>query len=137
MKPITIIVVFAVFLMAVPFLRADIVGTTDKQIKALADPFLDSILKGFAEDDYSAYIKDFDIALKESISPARFQEIDEQIQGWLGNYLYREYLGFLNKGKMTTVFWKGVFDQENDDVLIKLIISKRDNKYLVTGLWFQ
>ena len=50
MKPITIIVVFAVFLMAVPFLRADIVGTTDKQIKALADPFLDSILKGFAED---------------------------------------------------------------------------------------
>ena len=137
MKFIRIIALCTIFLIGVSSLQAGIVGTNDKQIKAIADPLLDNILQGFAEDNYNMYVKDFDITLKESISEVRFGEIDAQILGWVGKYLYREYLGFLNKGETTIVFWKGVFDQENDDVLIKMVISKRNSNYLITGLWFQ
>ncbi|MCP4650446.1 MAG: hypothetical protein GY853_10255 [PVC group bacterium] len=118
-------------------LLADVVGNADKEIKEIVNPLLDNILEGFSEDSYAKYARDFDDTLKETISEPRFHEIDTQIQGWVGSYLYREYLGFLNKGKMTVIFWKGVFDKTQDDVLIKLVVSKRGNKYLITGLWFQ
>lgn len=113
------------------------IGKTDEEVRAIAEPILDSILEGFKTDDYGKYSKDFDNMLKESISEKKFLDTDRQIQGSIGNYQSREYLGFLVKGQRTLVLWKGRFDRSEDDVLIKLVVSKRNNKYLVTGLWFQ
>jgi hypothetical protein len=55
----------------------------------------------------------------------------------LGKYQSRTYLGFLQKGNFTVVLWRGRFSASDDDVLIKLVLSKRGDKVLVTGLWFQ
>jgi hypothetical protein len=33
--------------------------------------------------------------------------------------------------------WKGKFSQTASDVLIKLVVSKRPDKVVVVGLWFQ
>lgn len=106
-------------------------------MRAIGEPILDGILEGFAEDDYVKYSKDFDDMLKESISEKKFLETDSQIRGSIGNYKSREYLGFLVNGEMTVVLWKARFDKSEDDVLIKLVVSKRGDKYPVTGLWFQ
>jgi hypothetical protein len=116
---------------------ADVIGTQDKAVQAIAEPMLDTILEGFATNDYAKYSKDFDPTLKETISDKRFLDVDRQIESSIGNFSSRQYLGFLTKGKMTVVLWKAKFDKSNDDVLIKLVVSKRGDKYLVTGLWFQ
>ncbi len=116
---------------------ADVIGETNESVSNIAEPLLDNILEAFAENDYEKYSKDFDATLKESISEKKFFEVDEHFEGALGNYLSREYLGHLVKGKMSVVLWKARYDRSEDDVLIKLVVSKREDKYLVTGLWFQ
>ena len=114
-----------------------VIGKTNEEVSAIANPILDNVIAGFADDNYAQYAKDFDATLKETITAERFQEIREDILKWIGSYLYREYLGFLNKEAITIVFWKGVFDKSEDDILIKMVISERNGKYLITGLWYQ
>ena len=116
---------------------ADVIGETNKEVKKIANPILDSILEGFRTNNYKKYSRNFDDTLKEAISEKKFLVVAQQIKSRIGNYQSREYLGFLKKGRMTLVLWKASFDESEDDVLIKLVISKRKGKYLVTGLWFQ
>jgi hypothetical protein len=115
----------------------EVIGTQDKEVQLIAEPMLDTILDGFATNDYAQYSKDFDPTLKETLSEKRFFDVDRQIEASIGNFASRRYLGFLTKGKMTVILWKARFDKSEDDVLIKLVVSKRGETYLVTGLWFQ
>jgi len=114
-----------------------VIGKTDKGVRTIAEPILDSILEGFKTSDYTKYSKDFDDTLKGAISQKKISEVNHQIKSSIGNYRSREYLGFLTKGRMTVVLWRGRFGKSEDDVLIRLVVSKRGNKYLVTGPWFQ
>jgi len=116
---------------------AEIAGTTDKQVQVVANSLLDTVFEGMADENYDIYTKHFDTTMKESISPDRFKQISQQIKEMFGTYLYREYLGFLNKSDSTIILWKGVFDKAANDVLIKLVVSKRGEQYVITGLWFE
>ena len=118
-------------------LSAEVIGKTNSEVQAIAEPILDGILEGFKTNDYNKYSKDFDETLKEVVSEKRFLEIDSRFEDSIGNCQSREYIGFLTKGKMTAILWKARFDKSEDDVLIKLVMSKREDKYLVTGIWFQ
>lgn len=133
---VSVLIVLAVVVVSISA-YAEVIGKTDEEVRIIAESILDGILEGFKEDDYVKYSKDFDGMLKDSISEKKFLETDCQIQSSIGNYLSKEYLGFLTKGQMTLVLWKGRFDKSEDDVLIKLVVSKRNDKFLVTGLWFQ
>jgi len=116
---------------------ADPVGKTNKAVQEIADPVLDGILQAFKTGDYDLYSKDFDDTLKDAISEEKFKQVREQINGSMGTCESRKYLGFLTRGRMTEILWKGRFTKTPDDVLIKLIMSKRGDKYLVASLWFQ
>ncbi|MDI6852331.1 MAG: DUF3887 domain-containing protein [Deltaproteobacteria bacterium] len=125
------------FCLAATLASADIIGTADQQVQAVADPILDDLLAGFNEGDYQKYSKDFDQTLKESLPEARFKQVRGEILQKLGKYQSRKYLGFLNQNKFTVVLWKGKFSNSTSDVLIKLVTSKRPDKVVVVGLWFQ
>ena len=114
-----------------------VIGTTDDEVKKIAEPILDNVMKGFTKDNYVQYSKNFDVTLKETITSERFQEIRGDIIKWIGSYLYREYLGFINREAITIVFWKGVFDKTEDEILIKMVVSQRNGKYFITGLSYQ
>lgn len=55
----------------------------------------------------------------------------------VGKYQDKQYLGFLNQQRYTIVLWKGKFAESKDDILIKLVLSKRQDRTVVVGLWFQ
>lgn len=114
-----------------------VIGSTDDEVKNIAEPILDNVMDGFSKDDYFQYSEDFDATLKETITAERFQEIRSDIVKWIGGYLYREYLGFINREAITIIFWKGVFDKTEDEILIKMVVSERNGEYLITGLWYQ
>lgn len=137
MKRTIVVVVVAGLLMVSSALFSEIIGTTDKQVRSIADPLLDNILEGFEKNDYPLYSRDFDDTLLDMVTDAKFQETDSWLENNLGKYQSRQYLGFLQKGKMTVILWKGRFDKSSDDILIRLVVSKRRGKDLVTGLWFQ
>ncbi|MBU4334227.1 MAG: DUF3887 domain-containing protein [Candidatus Omnitrophica bacterium] len=116
---------------------AEVIGETNKDVSGIAEPILENILEAFKENDYAQYSKDFDDTLKESVSERKFIETDEYFQDSLGDYQSREYLGFVVKGRMSIVLWKARYAKSEDDVVVKLVLSKRGDEYLVTGLWFQ
>ncbi|MBU4304152.1 MAG: DUF3887 domain-containing protein [Candidatus Omnitrophica bacterium] len=138
MKKILCFFLCFMFLAASPqSVNAAVIGQSNEQVRAITDPIMDNIFDGLNNEDYDKYSRDFDGTLKETLSPERFRAVRKEIKDWVGNYLYREYLGFINRQAITIIFWKAVFDKTQDEILIKLVVSERDGKYLVTGLWFQ
>jgi len=113
------------------------VGTSDQQVKAVAEPILDSLLTGFNQGDYAKFSKDFDKNLRETIHEKSFEQVRGDLLKKLGQYKSKKYLGFLNQQDYTIVLWKGTFADTKSDVLIKLVLRKSDNKVSVAGLWFQ
>lgn len=128
--------IFLMLVLALP-VGADVIGKTDKEVQALADSILDNLLAGFNEGNYQKYAKDFDPTLKESLPEKKFEQVRSEILNKIGTYQSRTYLGFLNQNKFTVVLWKGKFSKTTSDVLIKLVTSKRQDKVVVVGLWFQ
>ena len=135
-KNVVSILVLIVLLAAIPAAAA-FIGTNNDQVKAVAEPILDNLLTGFNKGNYAQYSKDFDATLREAIPEGKFKQVREDILKKLGTYKSKKYLGFLNQQAYTVVLWKGAFAGTKDDVLIKLVLSKRQDKVVVTGLWFQ
>ncbi len=125
-----------VLLVAMPATAA-FVGTDNGQVKGVAEPILDNLLAGFNQGNYAQYSKDFDATLREAIPEKKFQQVREDLLKKLGAFKSKNYLGFLNQQAYTVVLWKGTFAGTKDDVLIKLVLSKRQDKVVVIGLWFQ
>jgi hypothetical protein len=116
---------------------ADFVSQDNREVQTVADPILDTILKGFDEGDYDLYSQHFDATLKDVISKKKFLQTRKDILKSVGAYQSRNYLGYLEKGKTTMVLWKGKFANTPDDILIKLVLSRREDQTQVLGLWFQ
>ncbi len=117
--------------------NAAVLGQTDQEVQAVAEPLLEGVLAGFNDGNYAKYSQNFDETLKEAISEKKFQKVRAQILKTLGKYRSRTYLGFLKQHGATVVLWRGRFTESDDDVLIKLVASKRQDRYVVVGLWFQ
>lgn len=137
MKFIRVLLMGVLIWGAVSPAAADFVGQDNREVQAVADPILDTVLKGFKEGNYGIYSQYFDDTLKEAITAKKFSQVRDQILKSIGAYESRSYLGYLQKGKTTVVLWKGKFAAGADDVLIKLVLSRRGDQTKVLGLWFQ
>lgn len=113
------------------------IGKTDEEVRSLAEPIAEGLLRGFNEGDYRLYAQNFDDALKEAIPERKFHQVREEILKKLGSYRNKQYLGFLTQQPYTVVLWKGSFAGTADDILIKLVLSRRQEVIKVVGLWFQ
>jgi hypothetical protein len=130
-------VIMVLVLLALSPAAAEVAGQNDSEVRTVADPILEMVLTGFNQGDYALYSKFFDDMLKDAITEKKFRQVREDILKKLGKYQSRSYLGFLNKGRTTAVLWRARFSGGDDDVLIKLVLSKRGDKVRVSGLWFQ
>lgn len=135
MKRIFLVVLLLVIMF--PSVNAEIIGKTNEEVEKIADPIMDNILKEMYAGDYQNFSKDFDDNMKDFLNEGKFRTDTKAIIDEIGEYSSREYLGFLNQDNMTVVLWKGEFKGTENDILIKLVLSKRGNKYCVMGLWFQ
>ncbi|MFH2137530.1 MAG: hypothetical protein ABII88_03345 [Candidatus Omnitrophota bacterium] len=116
---------------------ASAANATDMQVKAVAEPILDNILDSFKFDDYFKYKKDLDSALRVPGSSTKFYKINRYVKNVLGPYQDRQYMGVVCKGEIVIVLWKGMFEKSGDDILIKLMLARKNGKFVVTGLWLQ
>ena len=110
---------------------------SDLQIKSIASGILDNMLEAFKRDDYFKYSQNLDVSLKQSGASTSFFETNRYVKRTLGDYQKRKFMGVLRKGDMVMVLWKGVFDKTSDHLLIKLMLTKKRGKFIVTGLWLQ
>lgn len=130
--------IFILFLIAsFQLINAEQISQSDDDVQKMAAPLLENVLMGIEKKDYKMYSKDFDESMKEALPESRFIATQEQINTQFGKISLTKYLGFLNKGSYTQVIWKGKSDKLKDDVLIQFVLSKRNNKLFVVGLWFK
>jgi len=125
-----LVIVFAISFLPI-FGFAEVIGNADEIIKDIANPILNNILDGIKTGNAEKYSKDFKASMR------MFMQKYDQVQAQIGNWKAYKYLGFLNRETETVVLWKGRFSKTDNDVLIKMVISKENGKYLVVGLWFQ
>lgn len=118
-------------------LSAQTIGSRDAEVYVVAEPILNNIFEGIKAGDYEKYLKDFNETVKETFSREHFLGLKQQVENQMGELKKAEYLGFLNKNDITVVLWKGFFDKRRDDILIKLVILKQGERYLVNDLWLQ
>ena len=137
MRKRTVGILAVAFLLVAAAASAALVGTDERQIKAAAEPILNNLLAGFNQGDYAQYSRDFDKTLREAMPEAKFQQVRADLIEKLGKFKSKKYLGFLNQQTYTIVLWKAAFDGTQNDILIKLVLGKRQDKVEVAGLWFQ
>ncbi len=137
MKLCRLMLIAAMISMALSPAAAAVIGQNDKEVVAVADPILDSVLTGMSEGNYGKYSKNFDDLLKDTITEKKFQQVRDEILKKFGKYQSRTYLGYITQSNSTVALWKGRFSNTDDDVMIKLVLSKRGDKVQVVGLWFQ
>jgi hypothetical protein len=113
------------------------IGKDDQEVRAVAEPLLDTQLEGISKDNYDLYVKNYDSPLQLLFDKEKFSKMREQVASKLGKYKSRSYLGFLKKGNDTQILWKGNFDKTDDDMLIRLVVSRKDGKNRIKGLYFQ
>lgn len=110
---------------------------SDKEVRATAEPIITTILEGYAAQDYARYSLYFSDGLKRAITELKFKSLRKQIHDALGDPESHTYLGFLHKNNAIVVLWKARFSKAKDDVLIRLVMSKEGDKFIVSGVWFQ
>ncbi|MFW6123491.1 MAG: DUF3887 domain-containing protein [Thermodesulfobacteriota bacterium] len=133
---ISLLVAAALALLIIPALAA-FVGTSDKQVKGVAEPILDNLMQGFNQGDYAQFSQNFDQTMRKTITEKKFQQVREDLLKKWGKYKSKTYLGFLNQKDYSMILWKAVFADTKRDVLIKLVLSRSQDKILVSGLWFE
>ncbi len=114
-----------------------VIGQTNKEVQAIAEPILDAVLTGLNDGNYELYAKYFDSTMKNAIPEKKFRQTSEDIAKKMGKYQSRTYLGFLKKANLTVAIWKARFSGSDDDVLVRLVLSPHGDKVEIAGLWFQ
>jgi len=137
MKKIFSKLLFIFFFLLSFQVRAEPLNIPESEIQGAAQPILDNLLDGLKDGDYQKYSKDFDGTLKEALPETKFKQTRQGIFDTLGKFQSQIYLGSFNQNQQTIVLWKGKFSRNADDVLIKLVLSKREGQVFVVGLWFQ
>jgi hypothetical protein len=137
MKRIPVGVVVLAFILATLPAEAEVVGKTDAEVQGVAEPILDNLLAGFNEGDYQKYSRDFDATLKEALPENKFKAVRQEIFKKIGQYRTKVYLGALRQDPHSVALWKGKFSGTENDVLIRLVLSRRQDRTYVVGLWFQ
>uniref|UniRef100_A0A7V4LDH3 DUF3887 domain-containing protein n=1 Tax=Desulfobacca acetoxidans TaxID=60893 RepID=A0A7V4LDH3_9BACT len=116
---------------------ADFVGTQRQAVQKVAEPILNNLLEGYNKGDYAQYARNFDDTLREAVTEKKFLQVRQELMKKLGEFKNKEYLGFLNQQRYTVVLWKSKFSATEDDILIRLVLSRRPDKVVVVGLYFQ
>ena len=115
--------------------KVPVTGAEKDAVIAAADPITDSILAGYNDGDYAVYAKDFDEMMKNQLTEEVFKQTREMIIGKIGKYESRKVSKVYKKDQYTVVEYTAKFELE-EEVNVKVVMQKLEEKWLVSGLWF-
>ncbi len=110
-------------------------GAERDAVLAYSEPMADNELEALNNNDYEAFIKDYDDKMRELTSEESFASLQKLISGKLGKYLSREVTTVTAVGdEAILLIYSATFEKE-DSVTIKLVFQP-GGEHLITGLWF-
>ncbi len=79
------LMILLISMLTAPALTA-LLATRDKEVQAVAEPLVDTLLEGFNQGNYAQYSRDFDDTLREAIPEKKFQQVRADILKKLGKF---------------------------------------------------
>jgi len=110
---------------------------TDAQIRKIAEPMMDNILKAMKNRDYKLYTKNFDPTMKKVVTKGKFLSACDSIKSNFGDYKSRKYFTIGRKGGMVKIIWKAKYSKTKRNVQMELVLKKYGDKWLIAGHWFR
>jgi hypothetical protein len=105
------------------------------QVRAYANPITDSLMKGFNEDNYSLYSRDFSSDMKSALDAVAFEQNRALIKSKIGLYLSRGEAVVTRSGNYLAANYKADFEQEQG-VDVRVVFKTGDASHQIYGLWF-
>ena len=111
----------------------DLLNKTDEEIKQIADPIWDNLIKASNQKDYGSFTRDFS---SQMLFGANEVELGKQ---WANNKLLtnlskqREFLGCLKRNNFVTVLFKQTSNAVPGDFLGRLVLGVEGDKIKVFG----
>lgn len=110
--------------------------TNQAQIRAAAGTIMENILQALAEGEYEAYVRDWDDELKKLHPPAVFEQKRRILKEKIGRYVSKEFVKLEANDGVFVVHYSAFFTREQGQVKVRLVLTRRNGDYKVTGLWF-
>lgn len=109
---------------------------SDNTLKDKVDPVAENILQSMNNSNHETFIKDMDEKMKSTFTKEYFKDMNDKMLPKIGTYKSKEYWQTQKSGDYQVVFYKAKFDKEKDYVIVKVVVSEKDGKVLVSGLFF-
>ena len=108
------------------------------KIKNIADPMTENYFVSINNEDYDKFLKDFDDGMKKAVIKDNFSQLILQVKNGLGDYIPNsiKLVTIANEQGFTAAYYDADFSKKND-VKIKMVFSKINSEYTISGQWFQ
>jgi Protein of unknown function (DUF3887) len=133
----------ALFLIAILFAtllsacaaKAESLSVTDRMaFLTYAEPAAENMLQGYNAHDYATFSKDFDQAMKSSITPSAFEDLYTKLNGKIGKYISRQVATVDKVQGYLRMTLKAQFENEND--VSVLVVFDSNESHTIAGLFF-
>jgi hypothetical protein len=108
------------------------------KIKNIVDPMTENYFVSINSQDYDKFSKDFDDGMKKAVTKDNFSQVILPVKNELGDYVPNsiKLVTIAIEQGFTAAYYDADFSKKND-VKIKMVFSKTNNEYKISGQWFQ
>jgi hypothetical protein len=132
---VSILVMLVVILAGCSSTPRALEGAEREAVLNYAEPMADNEFAAIDANDYEAFIKDYDEAMRTASTPKSFANLVSLISTKLGKYQTREVTAVTAVGDdVILVVYAADYENEKD-VMVKLFFQP-GGEHLITGLWF-
>ncbi|MDE3090260.1 MAG: DUF3887 domain-containing protein [Chloroflexota bacterium] len=101
---------------------------------AYSEAQTDSLMKAINSNDYAAFSRDLNDAMKSAINADGLVNMRTKVNDKIGNYVSRQVSSVLQTGDNVAVIYLAKF--ENDDAVTVRVVFEMAEPHRISGLWF-
>jgi hypothetical protein len=108
------------------------------KIRDIVDPLTENYFVSINSEDYGMFSKDFDDGMKNAVTKDKFSQLILPVKDGLGDYIPDSIRLVTIAGEkgFTAVYYDADFSRKSD-VKIKMVFSKTNNEFKISGQWFE
>jgi hypothetical protein len=113
----------------------------DDALVSAATPIVDKLMNAMATNNYEQYVQPWDPAMniRTQLTKEAFSHQCQQTKMMMGAMKSKSFYSIVDfsQGGQTykVVQWKASFEKSPQPLYIRLVLSKKEGKYLVAGHW--
>lgn len=118
-----------------PLIEPDVLEGAEKDaVIEMLKPTADSLLKGFINNDYALFSKDFNDEVRKGMDQSAFDALTKTFTGKLGQFQSSEITTVLQETQYLTLVYSLIYDGDST-VVMRVVFSRTDPPKIV-GIWF-